>query len=924
MVDYNRDVRPILSESCFKCHGPDAKFVKANLRLPVEEDVFKDRGGYKVITKGKPAESEIMNRIKPGTDYQMPPKDSDMTPLTKEQIETIRLWIAQGAKYEKHWAYVSPKMPVVTGPYSNPIDNLVAAKLTAKGLKMEAKADKQTLLRRASLTLTGLLPTTEELIQFKNDGSPNAYEKAIDRLLASERYGEHQARFWLDAVRYGDTHGLHLDNERSIYPYRDWVVRAYNQDLSFDKFTLWQMAGDLLPNPTTEQMIATGYIRMNPTTAEGGAIEEEFLVKNTFDRVDTTSTVFLGQTTGCAKCHDHKYDPISAKDYYSLFAYFNSTKDTPLDDNSFTHEPTMLAPSPEEDVKLTADRNEMTALEAKVDANKAMAWLGSVRMIPPKFSKWEYAIGKVMREGFDKAFETEETPTEWKEIKIDPGVANNFIKDENTNGYLRTKITAEEPRELTLRVGSDDGLKVWLNGKLIHSNKILRGAEQTPDIFKIQLPKGDSDLYFMIVNSGGQGGIKFNYGNLEEAEIENAFTKKDIAQAKRLMLLYSKDAQSPHYSEVRKRVMDLERTLPRTFIAKEMDKPRDAYVLTRGEYDHRAEKVGRAIPAAWGKLPAGAPNNRLGLAQWLIDPSNPLVARVIVNRMWQQHFGIGLVRTAEDFGNQGEWPSNPELLDYLAVSFVKNGWSVKKLHKEMLMSQAFQQSSRITADKLKIDPENRLVSRGPRFRLDIEVIRDKALQLGGLLVQRQGGKGFKPYQPAGLWEEVGFESSTTSKYVQDMNADIYRRTLYLFWKRTSPHPMMSSFDAPSREACVVRRPTTNTPLQALITMNEPAFFEASRKFGERIYLAKQTDPARLDFAFRSAFGRSPTDVEAKYMLRAFNTFKADFVKRGEAEAKKVAKIGMAPADASVPAVEGAAWTLIANTLMNTDEFLTQH
>ncbi|HLO98033.1 MAG TPA: PSD1 and planctomycete cytochrome C domain-containing protein [Fimbriimonas sp.] len=924
VVDYNREVRPILSESCFKCHGPDAKFVKSNLRLPVEADVFKDRGGYKVITKGKPHESELMNRIKPGSSAPMPPKDSDMAPLTKEQVETLRLWIAQGAKYEKHWAYVTPKMPRVTGPYAMPIDNLVAAKLASKGLKMEPKADRNTLLRRASLTLTGLLPTTEELLQFKNDASPNAYEKALDRLLASERYGEHQARYWLDAVRYGDTHGLHLDNERSIYPYRDWVVRAYNQDLSFDKFTIWQMAGDLLPNPTTEQLIATGYIRMNPTTSEGGAIEEEFLVKNTFDRVDTTSTVFLGQTTACAKCHDHKYDPISAKDYYSLFAYFNSTKDSPFDNNSFTHEPTMLAPSPEEDGKLTADRNELKKIEEQVDAEKAMAWLASVRMIPPKIGKWEFFLTKPIVGSFDVAFDQEETPTAWKEIKIDPGVANNFIPNENSNAYLRTKITADEPRELTLRVGSDDGLKVWLNGKLVHSNKILRGAEQAPDIFKIQLPKGESELLFKIVNSGGQGGIKFNYGNVEEAEIETAFTKKDVASAKRLMLLYSKENSSPAYSTVRQRVMALEQTLPRTFIAQEADKPRDAFILNRGEYDQRREKVGRAIPSAWGKLPQGAPNNRLGLAQWLVDPSNPLVSRVIVNRMWQQHFGVGLVRTAEDFGNQGEWPSNPELLDYLAVKFIKSGWSVKALHKEMLMSQAFQQSSKISAQKLRIDPENRLTSRGPRFRLDIEVIRDKALQLGGLLVQRQGGRGFKPYQPAGLWEEVGFESSTTSKYVQDMNSDIYRRTLYLFWKRTSPHPVMSSFDAPSREACVVRRPTTNTPLQALITMNEPAFVEAARKFGERIYTTKANDAARIDFAFRSAFGRSPSAEEARFMMEAYQTFRADFTKRGEAEAKKVIKTGLAPADPSVPAVEGAAWTLIANTLMNTDEFLTQH
>lgn len=927
-IDFNRDIRPILSEHCFRCHGPDGKEVKGNLRLSDAKDATRERGGYWAIKPGSAKDSDIMDRVKPGSDAQMPPKDSGVEPLSKEQIEKLRLWIDQGAKYEKHWAFVPPAMPTIPTVKDktfvrNPIDNFVLAKLEEKGLKPEKAADDATLLRRASLTLTGLLPTLEELKQLENDKQPGAYERAIDRLLASERYGENQARYWLDAVRYGDTHGLHLDNERAVYPYRDWVVRAFNQDLSFDKFTLWQVAGDMLPNPTRDMLIATGYVRMNPTTSEGGAIEEEFLVKNTFDRVDTMSTVFLGMTVGCAKCHDHKYDPITTKNYYQLFAFFNSTKDAPLDGNLLSPEPTIPAPSPEEEKTLTEDRATIAKIESETNLEEAKAWLAANRVAPPKLSPWEVSETTYRHKSFDEAFDTDEKPDKWKPIQLEANKAIALASLDNSSNYLRTTINAEADRDLGMRFGSDDGIKVWLNGQLIHSNKVLRSVTMPTDAVTVKLKKGDNVLVVKVTNATGGDGVAFGYGTDREAKIDAAFKKNDPLVTKQTYLMLGPDSEvAKQYRRTSDAAMKLDAAIPRTLIAQEMEKPRQAYILRRGEYNLRADKVDRMIPEALGKLPAGAPLNRLGLAEWLIDKNNPLTMRVFVNRIWQQHFGTGIVKTAEDFGNQGEWPSHPELLDYLTIKFAKEGYSLKKLHKLILTSSAFRQQSVVTPQKLKVDPENRLVSRGPRFRLDAEILRDQVLQVSGLLVNREGGHGFKPYQPAGLWEEVAFPDSTTARYKMDTTSDIYRRTLYLFWKRTSPHPMMSTFDAPDRESCVVRRQRTNTPLQALITMNEPAFMESARVFGERLVRERKTPLERLRYAYALAFGRLPTATEQNILLKAVDRYEAKF-KADSASASELAAVGLAP-KTNLPHDEVATWTMIANTIFNLDEFLNQH
>jgi hypothetical protein len=921
-VDFNRDVKPILSEHCFKCHGPDAAVLAAGLRLDQRDSATK-----RAITPGKAHESLLIARVsQKDPDLRMPPKDSGVEPLSPSQIETLERWIEGGAKYDVHWSFVPPQRPVIP-PVSdyrwakNPIDRFVLARLDRAGLKPEPEADRTTLMRRATLTLTGLPPTPEEVEMFMRDDRPDAYERLVDRLLASPRYGEHQARYWLDAVRYGDTHGLHLDNERSIYPYRDWVVHAFNEDLPFDKFTLWQLAGDLLPNPTTEQLVATGYVRMNPTTSEGGAIEAEFQAKNTFDRVDTTSTVFLGLTVACARCHDHKYDPIRQKDYYRLFAFLNSTAESPLDGNEFRPAPVMAVPSEEQAQKMASLDAKIAQLEASVQKTDALRWLMLARQSPLVADHWQ--VSHIFpAESFDQAFDNEPEIKEWKDAMVEVRKpATGLVAKDNAAVYVRAKIHADTARRADIRVSSDDGVKVWLNGKLVHSNKVLRGLTGA-DPVRLDLQPGDNEIRIKIVNGAGGDGLLLESGN---PRVEQAFQsmrqgKLPTIDLKRLYLTDGPSSPaSMSYQEALKAKTDLDAQIPYTLIAKELAKPRPAYILRRGEYSLPTTKVDRGIPTALGSLPPDAPKNRLGLARWLVDDANPLTARVLANRIWQQHFGVGIVKTSEDFGSQGEFPVNKPLLDYLAVTLRDQGWSLKKLNRLIVTSAAFRQRATISADKLEQDPENRLISRGPRFRLDAEVIRDQALAAGGLLVEQPGGKGFKPYQPDGLWEAIAFSDSTTARYMRDKGPGIYRRSLYLFWKRTSPHPVMLSFDAPMREMCTVRRSRTNTPLQALVTLNEPAFVEAARAMAERVALS----PNPWRSAFELALGRPPKPEEVSVMTKALERYRQTYLSHPE-DAAKLLSVGDSARNTKIDPSEHAAWTMVCSTLMNTDEFLTQH
>lgn len=937
-VSYDRDVRPILSDRCFKCHGPAAETVAAGLRLDIESEAKK---GGRAILAGHPEKSLIISRTEEeNAEMRMPPANAGKPRLNKAELDILRRWIEQGAKYEEHWAFVTPKKPSLPSVRNkawatHPIDAFVLAELEAKKLAPEKPADRATLVRRVALTLTGLPPTPAEAEKFLKDNKPGAYEKMVERYLSSPRYGEHQARFWLDAVRYGDTHGLHLDNERGIFPFRDWVVRAFNDDLPIDKFTEWQLAGDLLPSPTTDQLIATGYIRMNPTTNEGGAIEEEFLAKNTFDRVDTTSTIFLGLTVACARCHDHKFDPISHKDYFQLYAFFNSTTDRPFDGNELLPAPAMRAPNPVEDRELRGMRGQMEKLASAVSLSAADKWVSSARIAPPATGEWQISSphgAKSFEEAFDTEFGPEpggkEDPGGWKPLDFKLATGTKVVGRDYAAAYVKGVITSEKARDMEFRVRSDDGVRVWLNGVLIHNNRVQRGLATAEDLVKAHLNAGRNEILFKVVNGAGEEGLAFDLGDVVAKRIDTAFTErkagKGEAELRKLFLEVGPDSgPSLRYRQLQASIAKMEANIPMTLIAQELPMPRPAYVLKRGEYNLPTDKVERMLPKVFGNLPAGAPKNRLGLARWLTHPKNPLVSRVFVNRIWQQHFGTGLVKTAEDFGNQGDWPSHRQLLDYLAVDFIESGWSLKRLHRQILTSNAFRQASRIPELKREKDPENRLVSRGPRFRLDAEVIRDQALWSAGLLRIQEGGKGFKPYQPDGLWEAIGFLESTTSRYVKDTDDSIYRRSLYLFWKRTSPHPTMLTFDAPMREACTVRRSRTNTPLQALVTMNEPAFLEASRVFAQRLTEMKGTDGQRLDQAFQVSLGRLPKPAERQLLASArsryLNQFKVD-----EKAARSLVSIGDQKFPPDLDVAQVASWMLVTNTLMNTDEFLTQH
>jgi mono/diheme cytochrome c family protein len=812
-IDFNRQVLPILSENCFACHGPDAGQRKAKLRLDTKEGAFAAlRGGGFAIVPGKPAESALVERISSSEPSEIMPPPRTHKKLTAEQIALLRNWVEQGAKWSTHWAFVPPHqapLPRVaeTAWPRDAIDYFILARLEAEGLRPSPEADRARLLRRLSLDLIGLPPTPAELESFLADRSPEANERAVDRLLDSPHYGEQRARFWLDAARYGDTHGLHLDNYREMWPFRDWVIRAFNINLPYDRFVIEQLAGDLLPDATLDEIVASGFNRCNVTTSEGGSIEEEVYVRNVVDRVDTTGTVFLGLSTGCARCHDHKYDPITMKDYYGLFAFFNSLDDKPLDGNAQRHPPIIKVPSPKQTAALKRLNDRIAALRAQMSAERAR-------------------------------------------VRDDASLA----------AWLWTK-----------EVAASAGLLPGLQALSVGQNQLLR------DYFVEQVSAKTRPIF----------------APLQQA-LKTATQERDR----------------------------LDQALPATLVSHERAEARPAYILKRGEYDQRGAPIGRRTPGFLAPLPAGAPLNRLGFARWLVTPENPLLARVAVNRLWQQCFGTGLVKTAEDFGTQGELPSHPELLDWLAVQFQKDGWDVKKMMKRIVLSATYRQSSRTTPELLAKDPGNRLLARGPRYRLDAEALRDQALAVSGLLVERVGGPSVKPPQPAGLWEAVGYVTSNTAKFTADTGNDkVHRRSLYTFWKRTAPPPQMSTFDAPSREACRVRRERTNTPLQALLLLNETQYVECARVLAEQTLRHGGTSSeSRLRYLFRRATARPPDAAEEAELLAACRDYRATY--SGDiSAARALIAVGETRPDSALDPSELATWTMVANLVLNLDEVL---
>lgn len=836
-VNYNRDIRPILSNTCYKCHGPDDKQRQAGLRLDTEEGSRqKLESGGVGIAPGKSAESLIYQRIT-STDpnIRMPPADSGKS-LKPEEIALIERWINEGAKYEKHWSFIAPKRPALpevqeTAAVRNEIDRFVIARLEKEGMKLSPEASKESLIRRVTLDLTGLPPSIAEIDAFLADNSPEAYERVIDRLLDSPHYGEHMARYWLDAARYGDTHGLHLDNERSLWPYRDWVIAAFNNNMPFDQFSVEQIAGDLLPNATVDQQVATGFNRCNVSTGEGGTIEEEFRVRYAVDRVETTSAVWLGLTLGCAVCHDHKFDPVSQKEFYQLFAYFNSLTEQPLDRN-------ILLPPPSVKVATPEQQRQLSELQAKVSA------------------------------------------------------AEKAVQD------ALAKVTYTDPREQAAAGASFPVV-----------DSLLSWEEEQQKAEKPSLPKAVTEAVR----------VKRENRNAEQTKLVREYYLAHVYSGTRATF----DALHKQLDEARKAFTDLDNSIPSSMIMQDAPERRPAFVLVRGAYDQHGEKVEPGVPASLGSLPKDAPPNRLALGRWLVDPTNPLTARVTVNRFWQQYFGNGLVKTSEDFGSQGEWPSHPQLLDWLATEFMESGWDVKRMQKLIVMSGTYRQSSHVTPESLAKDPENRLLARAPRFRLDAEVVRDSALATSGLLVPKIGGRSVKPYQPSGLWEAISYTSSNTAKFQKDAGEALYRRGLYTFWKRTSPPPSLTTFDAPSREACTVRRSRTNTPLQALVLMNDEQYVEASRRFARRIMMEGGTTPEeRAVFGFRIATSRTPQADEIDVLLKVYKAQLDEFRANKEA-AEKLLKVGDMPPDTSLDAAELAAWTMVANVLLNLDETVSK-
>jgi hypothetical protein len=1006
LVEFNREIRPILADVCYHCHGPDKGQRKANLRFDQEESAK-----AKVIIPGKPEKSELVRRIS-STDptVQMPPPNSGRK-LTPEQRDTLRRWVEQGAKWQKHWAFIPPARPALPGiqnanfKIQNEVDHFILARLEKEGLSPSPEASKSTLIRRVTLDLTGLPPTPEEVDAFLKDQSAKAYEKVVDRLLASPRYGERMAWRWLEAARYADTHGYQTDGDRDMYRWRDWVIEAYNRNLPFDQFTIEQLAGDLLPNATLNQKIATGFNRNHRGNSEGGIIPEEYAVEYVVDRVETTATVWLGLTLGCARCHEHKYDPFSQREFYQLYAYFNSIPEHGRALKYGNSPPSIKAPTKEHERRIAeldkkyADACRDYAAQQAMSEGAEALW--DKQVDPATVPDWNIDDGLVahlsagdtsrirFREGNvkvvagkpHKAFEFD------GKGYADAGDLGNFgfndkftfsfwIKPRGKNGVILSRMV-DEPRGEGYSIHLVDGkiqahfTKRWLDDALrVESSRALSLDEWRHVVVSYDGSRTAAGVRIRFAGAGktktlldelnqsfntseplrlGAGGKADRFDGLladlriyrrlldiDEIDVLSA-TKSvaDILRTPEADRTYEEYRKLHYYflfqaapAKVRdslRKVIESGReaeqyreSLPTVMIMDELPKPKDAFVLIRGQYDKPGEKVSRAVPAALNALPNDAPNNRLGLAKWLVDPANPLTARVAVNRMWQLHFGAGLVKTGEDFGTQGEYPSHPELLDWLATEFIRTGWDVKRMHKLIVMSATYRQSSKVTKELFARDPDNRLIARGPRFRLSAEMIRDQALATSGLLVEKLGGPSVKPYQPPGLWKEL----TGTEEYVQDKGEKLYRRSLYTYWKRTVAPPSLMSFDASTREFCSVRDSRTNTPLQALDLLNDVTYVEAARMLAQRVMTEEKQEEARIERAFRLVLSRAPSEAELGILGRALERHLTEY-RSDPAAAKKLLQTGEANTDPKLEVADLAAYAQVCSLILNLDEAVTK-
>jgi mono/diheme cytochrome c family protein len=1172
---YDRDVRAILSDRCFRCHGPDAGKRQAELRLDVAESATALRDGKWAIVPGDPEQSELLRRVSStDEDVRMPPPKSGRRPLSDEERDIVRRWIAEGARYEPHWSFVAPVRPPVPAVKEaawaqNPVDRFIRAKLEAEGVAPSPEAEPETLIRRLFLDLTGLPPTPEESDAFLADlRAPDAigddvWSRWVEKLLGDEpyrsRYAERMATPWLDAARYADTCGIHMDAGRQMWLWRDWVLAAYRDGMPFDQFLTEQLAGDLLPNATDAQRIASGFNRNHVTTDEGGAIAEEYLVEYAVDRAATTASVFLGLTMGCARCHDHKFDPIAQEEFYRFYSFFDSIEEPGLyaqsTDANRALEPFLDVPRPEQKTELDAlhakrdaeqhaldvpepgedaaresyfatvladggvewpetklvsavstggatlttqgdgsvlvsgpnpDQDEhvialhtdakglrLLLLEAlqdpsfydgrvgrsdngnavlssitaeavstvdparttpvhlvwawadheqpdgdfravnALDARDDLGWavdahrvpggrvalfvadepfgfeggtelrvtlryqspyarhvLGRVRLsagrigaaglerLPVATSAW-YLVGPFPAESGHAAFETAFGP----ELPAADGVATridlskNFgagnqywhfdetLADDKANGalpagvnatYVGRRVFAPTARRAEAEVGTDDGFRLFVGGAEVAGKEVDRSLTTATDPVAFDLSTGENALVLKDANSGGQAGFIWAWkhradelsGDLVGAILPVSARPPDLAAR---IVRGWRTAYSPAYRLRAERIAKLdadiaavEALVPRTMVMKELAVPRETFVLQRGRYDHpdKARPVTRGVPAALGSLPDTFPKDRLGLAQWMTSPENPLVARVAVNRLWEQVFGTGVVRTSEDFGMQGEWPSHPELLDWLAVEFRESGWSVKRMLRLLVTSRTYRQSSRARPDVRERDPDDRWLSWFPRRRLAAEQIRDQALYTSGLLVESLGGASVKPYQPDGLWNEVAMVQSNTRAYVRGSGGDLWRRSLYTYWKRACPPPTLLTLDAPTREFCTIHRAQTNTPLQALALWNDEQLVEASRVLAERTLLRTGGDGEKLAVLFRRCTGRTPDASEIARLAETLAHFRRRYAS-ARGDAYDLVRTGTAPLADGLDVAEVAAWTLVAGAILNLDESLSR-
>jgi mono/diheme cytochrome c family protein len=1027
-VQFNRDIRPLLADNCFHCHGPDPGTRKAGLRLDTEAGFFApraDKSGKEeppTIIKGKPDQSTLYQRmLSKDEDEIMPPPETHKT-LKPDQIALVRRWIEQGAPWQPHWSLVPPQKfpsPKTSDDAwaKNPVDRFVRAKLDDAGLKPAPEADAPALIRRVSLDVTGLPPSPALLAKhLPKDGSrlSDAQLSAlIDELMALPAYGEHRARYWLDAARYADSHGLHFDAYREMWPYRDWVVKAFNDNLSFDKFTVWQLAGDLLPNPTEEQRIATGLQRCNVTTNEGGTIVEENLANYAADRVQTMGWVYLGLTTNCAQCHDHKFDPFTQKDFYSMAAFFRNTTQGGLDGNvKDGRGPVLYLPSP-------ADRPRWEALPGEIaKANEQVA--ASRKAGTPLFDRWIAAAkpadldadipakGLIARlalnegKGIPAGTQAAGEPIAWKKDgKSGPapsfkkgshlvvGEAGDFGTKQAFSVGAWTRVDkAEGAGTILARMDDAKGSQGW---SLFQSGKnfgVYVISKWPDDAIKVTTSRNPvragawQHVFMTYDGSGKASGVKIYVDGVAmetRAEVDKLKTDTKAATPTRLgqrsrgeplhgdiqeAFLYSralrpeevttlsklaplramlagkpgpkqKDALRNHFlsnrhepSKVANALvakLTAEQTMirarsPLTHVQEEkMDSPAMANILIRGAYDKKGDAVPAEIPSALGKLPTDAPRNRLGLARWIVSEANPLTARVSVNRMWQELFGAGLVKTSEDFGIMGSLPSHPELLDWLAIDFREHGWDVKRFYKQLLLSATYRQAALITKEKIDKDRDNALLSRGPRFRMDAEMLRDQALAVSGTLSPRMGGPGTKPYQPENIWEVVGVGIQV---YRPDTGENLYRRSLYNYWRRMAPPASLDLFNAPSREVTCVRRDRTNTPLQALVMLNDPQYVEASRVLAQHTLKGPGDDRARLHAAAGRVLCRPLKPAETAILADSLAKMRKHYVAQ-PADAAALLGVGDAKADDQVPRTELAAWTMVCSQLLNLDETLNK-